>query len=123
MDLALLAARRPPEETGVVDAGLCHGAAGLGHLFNRLYQATDEPKLADAARYWFGRALEMRSPGSAGAGFSALLEPHSKLWRPEPGFLTGAAGVGLALLAATSDVEPAWDRLLLLSVPVLASGE
>ena len=27
----------------------------------------------------------------------------------------GAAGVALALLAATSDVEPAWDRGMLLS--------
>ena len=32
VDLALAAAMRPPEETGVVDAGLCHGAAGLGLL-------------------------------------------------------------------------------------------
>jgi hypothetical protein len=35
----------------------------------------------------------------------------------DPGFLTGAAGIGLALLAATSPVEPAWDRVLLASVP------
>jgi hypothetical protein len=33
--------------------------------------------------------------------------------------LIGAAGVGLALLAAVSDVEPAWDRLLLASIPPL----
>ena len=35
----------------------------------------------------------------------------------EPGFLTGAAGIALALLAAVSDVEPAWDRVLLVSIP------
>ena len=38
-------------------------------------------------------------------------------WRPDPGFLEGVAGVGLALLGAVSDVEPAWDRVLLTSLP------
>src|SRR5262249_52458102 len=38
--IAHQAARRPVAQSGVRDAGLCHGAAGLGHLFNRLFQAT-----------------------------------------------------------------------------------
>jgi hypothetical protein len=49
-ELALAAARRPRGFSGVVDAGLCHGAAGLGHVFNRLFQATGEQRLALAAR-------------------------------------------------------------------------
>jgi lantibiotic biosynthesis protein len=32
-----------------------------------------------------------------------------------PGLLTGALGVALALLAATSPAEPAWARLFLLA--------
>jgi hypothetical protein len=36
-------------------------------------------------------------------------------WHPDPGFLTGAAGIALALLAATTAVEPEWDRILLAS--------
>jgi hypothetical protein len=32
--------------------------------------------------------------------------------------LTGAAGIGLALVAATSDVEPRWDITLVCDVPV-----
>lgn len=40
-----------------------------------------------------------------------------------PGFLTGAAGIGLALLGAVSPVEPSWDRLLLCSVPSVAELE
>jgi hypothetical protein len=31
------------------------------------------------------------------------------------GLLNGLAGIGLALLAATTPIEPRWDRLLLLS--------
>jgi len=33
----------------------------------------------------------------------------------QPGLLTGAPGVALALLGATSPVEPAWARLFLLA--------
>ena len=38
-------------------------------------------------------------------------------WLDDPGLLTGATGVGLALLAAATAIEPAWDRILLVSVP------
>jgi hypothetical protein len=36
-------------------------------------------------------------------------------WVGLPGFANGSAGVGLALLAATTDAGAAWDRALLLS--------
>ena len=37
---ARAAVSRPRGDAGVVDGGLCHGAAGLAHLDNRLHQAT-----------------------------------------------------------------------------------
>ena len=37
------------------------------------------------------------------------------VWTADAGFLIGSAGVALALLAAVSGVEPAWDRLLVAS--------
>lgn len=117
--LARAVARRPPEDCRVEDAGLCHGAAGLGHLLNRLHQVTGDPELLAAARAWFGSALGYRQPGSGVGGFLAFIPPPDDferlVWTEEAGFLTGAAGVALALLAATSGVDPAWDRVLLLS--------
>jgi lantibiotic modifying enzyme len=117
--LARVVARRPTESCGVNDAGLCHGAAGLGHLLNRLYQATGDPELLAAARAWFGRALGYWEPGRGIGGFLALTPPDDDFdrleWNEEPGFLNGSAGVALALLAATSGVDPVWDRVLLTS--------
>ena len=114
--LARRAATRPPEEAGVRDAGLCHGAAGLAHIFNRLFQATGDRSLGRASRFWFERAMEMRQPGRGIGGFQALTFPCGRpVWRDEPGLLTGAAGIALALLAACSNQEPEWDRFLLLS--------
>jgi hypothetical protein len=43
-------------------------------------------------------------------------------WKVKPGFLEGAGGIALALLAATTSVEPAWDRSLLISIPSSANG-
>ncbi|HEU5060714.1 MAG TPA: lanthionine synthetase LanC family protein, partial [Kofleriaceae bacterium] len=96
--IARRAAARPDGECGVVDAGLCHGAAGLAHVFNRLHQASGDPALAAAAERWFGRALAMDAPA-------------------EPGILVGSAGLALALLAATGEDEPDWDGFLLLAQP------
>lgn len=117
LEIARGAANRPPDQAGVVDAGLCHGAAGLGHLFNRMYQATGDPTLARAARFWLERTLPMRRTGRGIAGFSTrMARPNGKkYWKDEPGILTGAAGIALALLAATTSIVPEWDRMLLLS--------
>lgn len=115
--IATRAAERPLSESGVKDAGLCHGAAGNGHLFNRLYQATRDDVFLDASRRYFEQALGFRKPGHGVAGFQSWGGPDGGRWRNEPGLLEGAAGIGLALLTAVSSVEPDWDRMLLVSVP------
>ncbi len=115
------AAGRTFESSGIVDAGLCHGAGGLGHIFNRLYQASGRPVLGAAARTWFQRVLEMRHAEGAGIGGFQTWYPDQQqekmMWSPRRGFLCGAAGVALALLGAVSPVEPCWDRLLLTQIP------
>lgn len=118
LSLARGAAHRSPRDKTVIDAGLCHGAAGVAHLFNRLFQATNEALFADAARLWFERVMTMQQPGKGLAGFLAWLSDQTGqlAWREDPGFLTGIAGIGLALLAATTSIEPNWDRLLLASI-------
>jgi lantibiotic biosynthesis protein len=110
------AATRSPATSGVRDAGLCHGAAGLAHMFHRLYHATNEAVFAEAARDWFSRTLAMQRPEHAVAGFPVHDPEHGDPWVADPGLLYGAAGVGLALAAAISDVEPTWDQVLLLDV-------
>lgn len=118
IELALEAGNRPAELSGVRDAGLCHGSAGLAHLFNRMYQETGEPRLAAISRHWFEHALDFRQPGKGLAGYLAFTfedDAVTEKWRADPGLLEGAAGIGLALLAGLDDFEPAWDRVLMLS--------
>ena len=113
--IALEAARRPPEQAGIRDTSLCHGTAGLAHLFNRFYQASGEPELAEAARYWLRETLAMRRPGEGFGGYLAY--QGNEVWAADAGLLTGSAGCALALLAAVADVVPAWDRSFLIDIP------
>lgn len=121
LDLARAAAIRSLESSGVLDGCLCHGAAGVAHLFNRVFQATGDPALGEAARLWLARTLDMRRPGEPFGGFPhwTLLDDGEAGWLADPSFLNGAAGVGLALLAASTPDEPSWDRVMLAAVPSL----
>jgi lantibiotic modifying enzyme len=125
--VALDAAARPYDTTGVVDAPLCHGSAGLLHVFGRLARETGEERLAEAARGWFDVLAGQLADGvAAGAPFGGVVSvqppPDGGPSRPEPrgGFLEGAAGVGLALLGALGELgerPPDWDVLLLTRPP------
>jgi lantibiotic biosynthesis protein len=111
--LAISAAQRPAEASGVVEAGFCHGSAGLAHLFNRLHQLTGEPRLKAAALFWLERTLEWceRAEDEDAPGAGAT---DGAPWNGE-GLLEGAAGVALVLLAAGTAVEPVWDRMFAVS--------
>jgi lantibiotic biosynthesis protein len=112
--LARACARRPPDRCGVVDAGLCHGAAGLAHIYNRFYQASREPEFRTAATAWFEAALAMRRPDGL-AGFLACESADDGVlaWQPMTSMLMGVIGIGLALLAAIEPTAPGWDRTML----------
>jgi lantibiotic modifying enzyme len=117
MRIACHAARRSQKNSGVKDAGLCHGAAGVGHIFNRMFQVTGNSTLRKSARFWFQQTLEMRQPGKGVGGFCAFSPggARGKSWVKDPDLLTGSAGIALALIAAVSSMPPDWDRCLLLS--------
>lgn len=125
LKIASMEAERPFDSSGCVDAGLCHGAAGNAHLFNRMFQATGEPRLRDAARSWLARAIELRTPNAGIAGYRSWAPADPKNlevlgWVDDTSFLTGAAGIALALLAAKGTTVPRWDRLLLCDAPQAA---
>lgn len=95
--LARRAAERSFESAGVVDPGLCHGAAGVALGFQRMFAASGDESLREAARRWYARTLDEGLP-------DAMLGAEAELGRG----LLGAAGIGLAYLAATTAVMPRW---------------
>jgi len=113
VDLAHRAFRQARDQEPA-DACLCHGTAGLGHIANRFYQATRQDAFRGEALHFLRRAIEMRRPGEGAAGYS-MLQRRAGLptWVADTSLVVGAAGVGLALLAAGTPMRPEWDRLLL----------
>ncbi|HEV3231013.1 MAG TPA: lanthionine synthetase C family protein [Candidatus Dormibacteraeota bacterium] len=113
LEMAVAASQRPMDECGVIDAGICHGAAGLAHMYNRLYQATGRAELREAAGRWLEQMLKMRKPGTGIAGYQAW--GPSRDFEDDPGLLTGVCGLLLVILAATEPHQPRWDHLLLMA--------
>lgn len=102
-----------PLDDPALDACLCHGAAGIAHLYNRLYQATGRSAFADRARAWLRRTMSMQRPGTGIGGFEMRRREGSRVWwEADPSLLIGSAGVGLALLASATTQDPDWDRAL-----------
>jgi lantibiotic biosynthesis protein len=115
IQLGRQAAKCPFEKSGTLDACLCHGAAGNGHLFHRLFQATGDKTFLRAARGYFAQALRIRGTGKKVAGYSFWTGNRSpKLaWGLDASFLSGITGVGLAFLSVTGLCSSDWDGLLL----------
>src|SRR5262249_606207 len=124
LDVALHAARRDPKETKCIDGGLCHGSFGNAQIFLRLHQMTEDKIFADKAKLFIQHGIRHRgahkTPQNKGfAGFFAYdvgldMKPA---WQADPTYLTGGAGIALALAAALSplDEDSGWDRVLLMS--------
>ena len=111
----------PDETAGARDAGLCHGGVGIAHLYNRMYQTSGDETLRAAAEHWYEKSLTLREPGLGVAGYRSFFGgfQNGPEWLASKGFLEGAAGIALGLLAGVSDVDPQWDRVLCISLPPL----
>lgn len=116
-DVAHVAAARAHQHSDVVDTGLCHGSAGLGHVFDRLGAALDDPACREASRRWFADVLAPRPERGGVAGFAtwSFERVREGDYVDDPCMLTGAAGVGLALLSACGEAA-GWNAPFLTDV-------
>ncbi|MCP4157109.1 MAG: hypothetical protein GY757_55875 [bacterium] len=107
--------RREPKQNAIVDAGLCHGAAGNAHIYNRMYINTGNEAFKEAALYWLDLTLKMAVYEDGFAGYKVWHTEEYGGWQNENGFLEGIAGIGLAIFSFVSELEPKWDYSLYLS--------
>jgi hypothetical protein len=110
---ALLAAlARTDQGRAVGSPTFCHGQAGLLAVTAAFARATGDPGFGRAAAAMAARLLDRFDP-AAPLGYRDLEAGGRAV--DQPGLLTGAPGVALALLGATAPAEPAWGRLFLLA--------
>ncbi len=105
-------AGRSDESYHVPDACLCHGSAGSALVFARAHVLTGSEELFDAVGMWAARTIALGRREGAAGGYEFIL--HQGV-QGSHSLLRGASGVGLALLALVTGIEPTWDRVLLLS--------
>jgi hypothetical protein len=103
---------RPPEVAGTDSPTFCHGRAGLLAITSTFARATGDGRFRQAAGAMAAELLDRFDPATS-LGYRDR-ESGGRLV-DQPGLLTGAPGVALALLGATSPAEPAWARLFLLA--------
>ncbi len=89
------------------------------YVYNRFYQLAGEPWPGPNKPSPVFETLLTRhfNDNDFGPGIDAFFFPpeSESIQVPDPGFLVGAAGVGLALLSAAAPIVPDWDRALFLS--------
>ena len=90
----------------------CHGQAGLLAIASSFARATGDPGPGRAAAAMAAGLIDRFDP-AAPLGYRDLELGGRRI--DQPGLLTGAPGVALALLGATSLAEPTWARLFLLA--------
>lgn len=103
------------EEAGVKDAGLCHGTSGIAHLYHRAYKYTGIEKYKETAIYWLNETLRLATYSDGLAGYKTYRTPEFGGIQNNTCFLEGIAGIALSFIPFISEVEPSWDRALLLS--------
>lgn len=105
--------RTEPRLTQVADAGLCHGSAGIAHVYNRMWHYTQDSVFKKAADFWIQKTLDFACHQDGVAGYKRY-NPKEESMEDEYGFLEGGAGIGLALLSyITGDCS--WDYCLMLN--------
>lgn len=106
---------RSPESSGVVDSGLCHGAAGLALIGSQLYRLTGSNLFNRHAHTWAQRAIGFQVP-SAFASNSTLGSAIDSHLTADASYLTGSSGVALALMTVTGFTQSNWVGPMLLNV-------
>ncbi len=107
------ATRRSAEEALIRDAGICHGSAGVAHIFHKMWHYTKETIFKEAADFWIEKTLAFGAYADGIAGYKKYI-PTDKTLTAEPGLLEGTAGIALVLFSyITGNFD--WDYCLMLN--------
>ena len=83
--------RRTVEETQVFDAGICHGSAGVAHIYNRMWHYTKDPVFKEATDFWIQKTLDFAVHEDGVAGYKKY-NPTTKAYENDYGLLEGRSG-------------------------------
>jgi hypothetical protein len=103
--------RRPIATRHLPSPHICHGTSGLLQICLRFANECESTLVREQIPVLMHQLLDAFDPASA-FGFCDMDE-EEPLDRPD--WLTGAAGIAMVLLAASTSVAPDWDRALVIA--------
>ena len=99
--------RRSTEHTGVADARICHGAAGIAHIYNKMWHYTQNPVFEEGCDYWIQKTIDYIEHDKNNIKYEQQ-HPAEEPDIENSGLLYGNIGIGLVLLSyLTGDFS--WD--------------
>lgn len=117
MYIALLSAKRDtPARAFIIDAAMCHGSAGLAHIYRKWYQITGRLEFKASYEYWVRQTLLMGDRPDGIGGFQKYAGPDN--YSNALGLLDGVCGIGLVLadfVENSLNNDSDWDRFFALS--------
>ena len=99
-------------KNSVIDAGICHGSAGISMIYNRLYINTHKECFHMAYNYWINITLQMSHFQDGLAGYKSF---YPQGWLQDYSLLTGISGIGLVLLSNLYQDRQEWDELFIIN--------
>ena len=105
--------RRTVQETGILDASICHGTSGIALMYNRMYKNTGMEEFKKTAYYWAEQTLNFIKVETGLINYKSW-EAQEQGWKIDNGLLNGSSGVAMTLMSIYSDKDYDWDRCLLL---------
>lgn len=107
--------RKSFEETSVIDAGFCHGASGIVHIFNKLWKKTNQESFLRSAEFWLEQTLAYSSGKAAEEGYKFLVGNfEERSLKNCTTLLEGSTGVALTYLSYLNPEFSDWDESMLL---------
>ena len=94
---------------------LCHGSAGVAHIYWNLFLNTHVPEFLETVDFWLNVTMQMAKNNNCLTGL--------KTWRNKKfggsmkldTLLEGISGIGLVFLSYLKSDEIVWDESILLS--------
>ncbi len=99
---------------GIIDAQFCHGAAGVAHMYHRMYTNTKINAFLSARDYWVNQTMDFANHNDGILGYKSWYGEKDG-WMTCTGLLEGIAGIGLVLSSISKASDISWDECFLLS--------
>lgn len=103
-------------DTGIVDAGICHGYFGIALVYQELFELTSNSKFSVASDIWFEKGLDDLDQNS----IKKFKYKRGKDWIETDDLLLGTSGIGLSIINRLYQTELSndnsnWKTLLMMS--------